>query len=64
MGRLFSFFFFMICIPALIIAQKPDSVFIQKDSLQTPVVTITNRYENALQTILKQNTFLNKFEFF
>ena len=49
----------MICIPALIIAQKPDSVFIQKDSLQTPVVTITNRYENALQTILKQNTFLN-----
>ena len=49
----------MICIPALVIAQKPDSVFIQKDSLQAPVVTIANRYENALQTILKQNTFLN-----
>jgi Domain of unknown function (DUF4271) len=49
----------MICIPALVIAQKPDSVFIQKDSLQAPVVTIVNRYENALQTILKQNTFLN-----
>ena len=59
MGRLFGFFFFMICIPALVIAQKPDSVFIQKDSLQAPVVTIANRYENALQTILKQNTFLN-----
>lgn len=59
MAKLFVFFFLMICIPALVIAQKPDSVFIQKDSLQTPVVTITNRYENALQTILKQNTFLN-----
>ncbi len=59
MGRLFSFFFFMICLPALVIAQKPDSVFIKKDSLQAPVVTIANRYENALQTILKQNTFLN-----
>jgi Domain of unknown function (DUF4271) len=58
-GRLFSFFFFMICIPALVIAQKPDSVFIQKDSLQAPVITITNHYESALQTILKQNTFLN-----
>lgn len=59
MGRLFSFFFFMICIPALVIAQKPDSVFIQKDSLQAPVITIVNHYESALQTILKQNTFLN-----
>lgn len=59
MGRLFGFFFFMICIPALVIAQKPDSVFIQKDSLQVPVITITNHYESALQTILKQNTFLN-----
>jgi Domain of unknown function (DUF4271) len=58
-GRLFGFFFFMICIPALVIAQKPDSVFIQKDSLQVPVITITNHYESALQTILKQNTFLN-----
>ncbi len=59
MGRLFVFFFLMICIPALVIAQKPDSVFIQKDSLQVPVVTIANKYESALQTILKQNTFLN-----
>ena len=59
MGRLFAFFFFMIGLPALVIAQKPDSVFIQKDSLQAPVITITNHYENALQTILKQNTFLN-----
>jgi Domain of unknown function (DUF4271) len=58
-GRLFGFFFFMICIPALVIAQKPDSVFIQKDSLQVPVITITNQYESALQTIQKQNTFLN-----
>jgi Domain of unknown function (DUF4271) len=58
-GRLFGFFFFMICIPALVIAQKPDSVFIQKDSLQAPVITITNQYESALQTIQKQNTFLN-----
>lgn len=49
----------MICIPALVIAQKPDSVFIQKDSLQAPLVTIANHYESALQTILKQNTFLN-----
>lgn len=59
MRRLSGFFFFMICMPALVIAQKPDSVFVQKDSLQAPVITIANRYESALQTILKQNTFLN-----
>jgi hypothetical protein len=58
-GRLSGFFFLMICIPALVFAQKPDSVFIQKDSLQAPVITTSNRYESALQTILKQNTFLN-----
>ncbi|MBP6022706.1 DUF4271 domain-containing protein [Ferruginibacter sp.] len=59
MGKLFGFFFLMIGVPALVIAQKPDSVFIQNDSLQVPVITIANQYERALQTILKQNTFLN-----
>lgn len=46
-------------IPILVSAQKPDSAFTQPDSLQAPAITIVNRYEAALQTLLKQNVFLN-----
>ena len=59
MTRLFIFFFFIICIPDLVVAQNPDSSLVQVDSLQTPADTIINRYEAALQTIFKQNIFLN-----
>ena len=59
MTRLFIFFFFIICIPDLVVAQNPDSSLVQVDSLQTPADTIINRYEAALQTIFKQNIFFN-----
>jgi hypothetical protein len=54
-------FFLLYCIifvPALLCAQKPDSTLAIKDSLQSPVIAVS-QYNQALQTILGQNKFLN-----
>jgi Domain of unknown function (DUF4271) len=54
-------FFLLYCIifvPALLCAQKPDSTLAIKDSLQSPVIA-DSQYNQALQTILGQNKFLN-----
>ncbi len=58
--RLFFFLSFFVFWPILIAAQNIDSVSVLKDSLQNPVLPVSdNHYGSVLQVILKQNNFLN-----
>ena len=59
MQKLFIFFFLITGTPILLLAQKPGLVPVQKDSLQVPAVTLVNWYDEAWQTVLKENKFLN-----
>jgi hypothetical protein len=55
--------FFFCCnflVPLLVCAQTPDTITVQKDSAQNLVVQApVNRYNAAIEAILKQNNFLN-----
>jgi hypothetical protein len=46
-------------LPILICAQGPDTVTVQKDTVQNLVQAPVNQYNAAIQAILNQNTFLN-----
>ena len=60
MRKLFVLFWFFCSVPILVCAQNPDSITVQKDSLQNPVVAVTvDHYGSALQSLFTQNVFFN-----